>query len=385
MAGAAGESGAWRWPRAALAVKYAAMGAGKTASPARGFTYRESGVDLEAADRSVDLIGPLVRRTYGPRVLASHGGFAGAFRLDYDERLFAQNYRHPVLLGCTDGVGSKVLVAIEAERYDTVGIDLVAMNVNDMLCCGAEPLFFLDYVAVHKLIPEQVATIVGGVAAGCEEAGCALLGGETAEMPDLYAPGHFDLAGFAVGVVERDRQITPRLVKAGDVVIGLPSSGLHSNGYALARRVLLKEAGLALHEAHRALGESLADALLRPTRIYVRPVLEVLRGYRRRHAVTGMAHITGSGLPGNVPRALPPDCDVVLERGAWPVPPICALLQRYGVREDEMYRVFNMGIGFVMLVRPTSATAVLRTLRRAGVEGLVIGKVRRGRGRLEFR
>jgi phosphoribosylformylglycinamidine cyclo-ligase len=288
-------------------------------------TYRDAGVDLEAADALEDLIAPLVRRTYGPRVLPSHGAFAGLFRLDYDERLFARNYRDPVLVGCTDGVGSKLLVAIQAGRYDTIGIDLVAMSVNDLLCCGAEPLFFLDYVAVHKLQPEFVAQLVAGVATGCEQAGCALLGGETAEMPDLYRPRHFDLAGFAVGVVERQRMIARELVSPGDQLIGLPSSGLHSNGFALARKVLLKRAYLPLDEPVRALGEPLADTLLRPTRIYVRPVLRVLRHYRQQMMITGLAHITGGGLPANIPRMLPDGCEAVLRRGAWPVPPIFGL------------------------------------------------------------
>ncbi|MBN2447233.1 MAG: phosphoribosylformylglycinamidine cyclo-ligase, partial [Phycisphaerae bacterium] len=292
----------------------------------QGPTYRAAGVDLEAADRVVDLLAPLVRRTYGPRVLASHGGFAGAFRLDYDERLFARNYREPVLLAATDGVGSKVLVSIEAGKYDTIGIDLVAMSVNDLLTCGAEPLFFLDYVAVHKLQPEHVAEIVSGVATGCEQAGCALIGGETAEMPDLYRAGHFDLAGFAVGVVERRKIMSPTQVQPGDVVIGLASDGLHSNGYNLARRVLLGDGRLPLEESNRTLGEPLLDAMLRPTRIYVRPVLDVLHHYRRRRAITGMAHITGGGLVGNLPRILPENCRIVVERGSWPIPPIFALL-----------------------------------------------------------
>lgn len=347
-------------------------------------TYAAAGVSLAAADEMEDRIGPLVRRTYGPRVLPSHGGFAGLFRLDYNERLFAQNYRDPVLVACTDGVGSKLLVAIQAKRYDTVGIDLVAMSVNDLLCCGAEPLLFLDYIALHKLNPAFVAEIVSGVVAGCEQAGCALLGGETAEMPDLYRKRHFDLAGFAVGVVERARMMSPARVRPGDVLIGLASSGLHSNGYALARRLLLHSAGLKLSETVRSLGEPLVDALLRPTRIYVRPVLDVLRRYRRQMMITGLAHITGSGLPGNVPRLLPADCDAVIRRGAWPIPPIFGLLEHHGVAEDEMYRVFNMGIGFVLAVRPQSARIVQARLEHAGEQAFVIGRVRRGHGCVEI-
>ena len=354
-------------------------------NPTKGRTYREAGVDIDAADRFVDLIAPAVRSTYGPRVIDSHGAFAGLFRLDYDERLFAHNYRDPVLVACTDGVGSKLLVAIQARRVDTVGIDLVAMNVNDLLCCGAEPLLFLDYVAVNKVEPEVLAQVVRGIVAGCQQAGCAVLGGETAEMPDLYRPGHFDLAGFAVGVVERRRMLGPRHVRPGDEVIGIASSGLHSNGYALARRVLLDDAGLDPNSRVRGLDEPLVEALLRPTRIYVRPVLDVLRHYKRQRMVAAMAHITGSGLPGNIPRILPPNCDAVLRRGSWPVPPIFGLLEHHGVEEEEMYRVFNMGIGYVMIVRQQSAGVVIRVLERAGEQAFVIGRVRRGRGQVEIR
>jgi phosphoribosylformylglycinamidine cyclo-ligase len=347
-------------------------------------TYRAAGVDLDAADAVVERIGPMVRNTYGPRVLPSHGAFAGLFRLDYDERLFARNYRDPVLVACTDGVGSKLLLAIRSRRHDTIGIDLVAMNVNDLLCCGAEPLFFLDYVAVHKLDPNVVAEIVSGIAAGCEQAGCALLGGETAELGDLYRRRHFDLAGFAVGVVERKRMICREHVRSGDLLVGVHSSGLHSNGYALARKLLLEDAGLPPNEPVRALGEPLIDALLRPTRIYARAVLDVLGHYRQRLMITGMAHITGGGLPGNVPRMLPDDCDAVVRLGSWPVPRIFGLLEHRGVAEEEMYRVFNMGIGLVLAVRPKSAAVVVRRLERAGEQAGVIGRIRRGRGRMEL-
>ncbi len=348
-------------------------------------TYAAAGVDLEAADEAVDLIGPMVRKTYGPRVLPSHGGFAGAFRLDYDEKLFARNYREPVLMAATDGVGSKLLVAIQAKRYDTLGVDLVAMNVNDLLAAGAEPLFLLDYIAVNKIKPAQVAALVAGVASGCEEAGCALLGGETAELPDLYRKQHFDLAAFAVGVIERSRMVDKRQVKPGDQVIGLASNGLHSNGYALARKVLLRDAGLSLKAPQRALGgEPLVEALLRPTRIYVRPVLDVLAAYTRRRVVVGLAHITGGGLEGNLSRVLPDNCDAVLRRGSWSTPRIYGLLQRYDVAEEELYRVFNMGIGFTLVVRPRSAAAVVRRLEKAGMDATVIGKIKRGKGRVEF-
>lgn len=373
-----------RWSNEPISGKKARVARKRSKPETPRTTYASAGVSLDAADEFVGRIGPSVRRTYGPRVLPSHGGFAGLFRLDYDENLFKQNYRDPVLVACTDGVGSKLLVAIKSGRLATIGIDLVAMNVNDLLCCGAEPLFFLDYVAVHKLDPEKVAQIISGIVVGCEQAGCALLGGETAEMPALYRKRHFDLAGFAVGVVERPRMITADDVKAGDQLIGLPSSGLHSNGYALARTLLLQDAGYRLNETVRALDEPLVDTLLRPTRIYVRPVLDVLRQYRQRVMITGMAHITGGGLPGNVARLLPDDCDAIIRRGSWSVPPIFGLLERHGVAEEELYRVFNMGIGYVLAVRPKSAAAVVRRLERAGEQAEVIGRVKRGRGRVEI-
>lgn len=359
-------------------------GSGNGSRRRAALSYAQAGVDVQAADRAVERIRPLVRRTFGPRVIDDFGGFAGALRLDYDDRLFARNYREPVLISCTDGVGTKVLVAIAAQRYNTVGIDLVAMNVNDLLTSGGEPLVFLDYLAVHKVDEEQIAALIEGVAAGCEQAGCALLGGETAEMPDLYRAGDFDLAGFAVGVVERRRMISRSLVRPGDQLIGLASDGLHSNGYALARKALLERAGLPLDGFVHSLGEPLVEALLRPTRIYVRPVLDVLQRYSRT-AVSGMAHITGGGIPGNLPRLLPKNCDAVVQRGSWPVPAVFGLIEHHGVEEEEMYGVFNMGVGFVLAVRPRSAAVVMRALEKAGERACVIGQVRRGRGRLEFR
>lgn len=347
-------------------------------------TYGDAGVNIEAGDELVERIRPIVRRTFTPRVIDDFGGFAGAFRLDYDQRLFARNYKDPVLISCADGVGSKVLVAIESRRFETVGIDLVAMNVNDLVTTGAEPLFLLDYVAVHKLEPPHVAEIIAGIARGCEIAGCALLGGETAEMPDLYAPSHFDLAAFAVGVVERRKLARRKRVRPGDVIIGLASDGLHSNGYALARKVLLKDARLSLDERVHSLGETLAEALLRPTRIYVKPVLAALHAYAQKMPIHGMAHVTGGGIPGNLPRMLPDDCDIILHAGTWPIPPIFGLIEHQGVAEDEMYRVFNMGIGFALAVYPRSVSPVLRILERHGERAYVIGRVRRGHGKVEI-
>jgi len=348
----------------------------------RTVTYHDAGVSLEANTRWVDLLRSAMVRTYDPRVCSRHGAFAGCYRLDYDEGLFRRNYRRPMLVGCTDGVGTKVLLGIQTGRVRGLGIDLVAMSVNDLITCGAEPLFFLDYLAVHKLDPAGLVTIIEGIADGCREAGCALLGGETAEMPDMYARGHFDLAGFAVGVVEFGRQVDATRVRADDVLIGLPSSGPHSNGYSLIRRLI---EGESLEDPRPELGESLADALMRPTRIYVEPIRRVLRSYRVKRIVTGMAHITGGGLPENVGRILPPDCDAVIGTKRWTPPPVFKLLQQKGVPRAEMYRVFNMGIGFVLAVRPTYANGVRRILRRAGEQPVVIGRVAAGKGRVVLR
>ncbi len=350
----------------------------------RTISYKDSGVDIDANDAMVDLIKPIVRSTYGPRVMGGHGGFAGLFRLDYDEALFKRNYRDPVLVACTDGVGSKILLARESGHYDTVGIDLVAMSVNDMLTCGAEPLFFLDYVAVHKLEPARVAELVEGVGIGCREAGCALLGGETAELPDLYQPGDFDLAGFAVGAVERDRLIDGSEIQAGDVLIGLPSSGIHSNGYSLARRLVFQEAKLKYDSHVPQVGCAIGDELLKPTRIYVEPVISLLRRYRVKRVIRGMAHITGGGLPGNVPRILPEGLCCRIDSRSWPVPPIFKYLQSLGVQRAEMFRVFNMGIGYVLVVRPAFRDAIIGHFRRHRLDAITIGRVRKGSGGVEL-
>jgi phosphoribosylformylglycinamidine cyclo-ligase len=351
--------------------------ASNSASP---ITYRDAGVDIDAGEEMVDRIRPLVRRTFTPRVMDHYGGFAGLFRLDYNEQLFKQNYREPVLVGCTDGVGTKLKVAFAAEKLDTVGIDLVAMNVNDLICTGAEPLFFLDYVAVGKLEPARMAEIVKGVADGCVQAGCALLGGETAEMPDLYQAGEFDMAGFALGVVERRRLVDGRGTEPGDLAIALASDGLHSNGFGLARRVLLEQAGYKLADRPAELeGASIGEELLRPTRIYVRPVLKALGRYKVKRIVRAMAHITGGGLPGNLPRVLPEGLTVRIKRNSWRVPPIFKLIAAKGpVDSIEMMRVFNMGIGFVMIVAPSFARSIMNRLRRMGERCWVLGKVRKG-------
>ena len=349
---------------------------------AKYLTYSQSGVDIDANDVMVERIQSSMSSTFGPRVMDMPGGFAGLFRLDYDEKLFKKNYKNPVLVACTDGVGSKVQIAAKMKRYDTVGIDLVAMSVNDMLVQGAEPLFFLDYIALHKLIPEDVAEMVKGVAAGCKMADCALLGGETAEMPDTYAKGDFDMAGFAVGVVEKKRIITGQNVEKGDIVLGLASSGLHSNGYALARNVCFKSLQLKLTDCFDELGgRALGDVLLDPTKIYVKPVIKLLSQYKVKQIVHAMAHITGSGLIGNVPRVLPKDCDAVLNKKSWDKPPIFDFLQEKGpVEEDEMFRVFNMGIGFVLVVAADFADSVAEKLTRYGETVYKIGKITAGKG-----
>jgi phosphoribosylformylglycinamidine cyclo-ligase len=348
----------------------------------RQITYAQAGVDIEANARWVDSIRSAMVSTFGPRVCDRHGGFAGCFRLDYDEELLRKNYRRPLLVGCTDGVGTKVLLGIETGRLRGLGIDLVAMSVNDLITCGAEPLFFLDYLAVHKLGPSGLASIIEGIADGCRQAGCALLGGETAEMPDLYARGHFDLAGFAVGVVESHRQIDPGRVTPGDVLIGLTSSGPHSNGYSLIRKLIGRR---SLDKPVPELGASLADALMQPTRIYVPAVRRLLGNYRVKRVITAMAHVTGGGLPENVSRILPLDCDAVIETERWTAPPIFELLQSLGVARDEMYRVFNMGIGYVFAVRPAFVGGASRVLRRCKEKPIVIGRIKRGSGKVELR
>jgi phosphoribosylformylglycinamidine cyclo-ligase len=360
--------------------------------PARPLRYADAGVDIEAGDRVVDLIQRAVRRTHGPRVLGGFGGFAGMFRLDYNESLFKRNYREPVLVACTDGVGTKVKLAAELGIYNTVGIDCVAMNVNDLIVQGAEPLLFLDYLGLGKVIPERNAAMVEGIARGCEIAGCALLGGETAEMPDVYQPDDFDIAGFAVGVVELERAIDPTRVEKGDILIGIASSGVHSNGYSLVRRIVAG-ASLSLDRVYPACsgfpstitprGEppTLGDVLLEPTRIYAKTIVKLLRKYTVKKIVTGMAHITGSGLPGNVPRAFGNDLDAVIHLSSWDVPPIFEMLQREGgVERQEMFNVFNMGVGYVLIVRPSFADSILKHLKRAGEEAWLLGEIVKGSG-----
>lgn len=340
-------------------------------------TYKESGVDVSANTRWVAAIKAAMQSTHGAQVVdRRHGGFAGLFSLNGVSKGTSRT-KGPILVGCTDGVGTKVLLAIEMKRLDTIGIDLVAMNVNDLITCGAKPLFFLDYLATHKLDPKRLLDVIEGVAAGCREAGCALLGGETAEMPDLYEKGHIDLAGFAVGVVDAKDVVDGAHVKIGDVAIGLPSSGVHSNGYTLVRR-LVDDAGVSLNKSYPVLGEKLGAALLRPTRIYVRAVQELLGAFPKGGVVTAMAHITGGGLHENIARVIPEHCDAILDRSAWQPPPIFGFLQELGTTNAEMFKVFNMGIGFVFIVRRRRHEEVLRVLRGVGEQPLVIGEIQKG-------
>ncbi len=333
-----------------------------------GYTYRDAGVDIEAGNEAVERMKPLVKRTLRPEVIGGLGGFGGLFQLDL------KKYPEPVLVSGTDGVGTKLRLAFQLNRHDTIGIDAVAMCVNDVLVQGAEPLFFLDYLAVGKADPERIASIVKGVAAGCEQAGCALIGGETAEMPGFYPEDEYDIAGFTVGAVNRDRIIDGSKISSGDVLLGLPSSGFHSNGFSLVRKVF---SPYAMDTIFPELGEPLGEVLLRPTKIYVKIVLPLLDDGK----ILGMAHITGGGLTENIPRILPEGLGVRLKRGAWPIPPVFSLLQRLGeVEESEMYRTFNMGIGFVLIVSEKDADLVSQRLRAQGEDCFVIGQVVPGKG-----
>jgi len=334
-------------------------------------SYKKAGVDIGAGDRFVEMIGPLARKTFRPEVAGDIGSFGAFFRLD------TKKYKEPLLVSGTDGVGTKLKIAFLTGRHDTVGIDLVAMCVNDILTGGAEPLFFLDYLATGRLRPRKAAEVVKGIAAGCREAGCALIGGETAEMPGFYARDEYDLAGFAVGVVDRRKVISGSRIRHGDAVVGLASSGIHSNGYSLVRKVFFDTHRMSVRRFVPSLKTTLGEALLRPTRIYVK-AYNALKG---RVDVKGMAHITGGGIPGNLPRVLPPGLGAVVDRGAWEVPPVFRTLQEAGrVDRFEMDRVFNMGIGMVVVVHPDDAEDVAGAVRAADMEVWSVGNVESGQG-----
>ncbi|WP_411835018.1 phosphoribosylformylglycinamidine cyclo-ligase [Pseudoxanthomonas mexicana] len=327
-------------------------------------TYRDAGVDIDAGNAVVERIKPLVRRSFRPEVMGGLGGFGALFDL-------SGKYREPVLVSGTDGVGTKLKLAQQLGRHDTIGIDLVGMCVNDVLVQGAEPLFFLDYFATGKLDVETTVAVVGGIARGCELAGCALIGGETAEMPDMYAPGEYDLAGFTVGAVEKSQLLDGGKVRQGDVLIGIASSGPHSNGYSLIRRIYDRAGRPADAQVG---GVALADALMAPTTLYVKPVLALLKSHGE--AIHAMAHVTGGGLTENIIRVVPDGLGLDIDAGAWTLPPVFEWLQREGAVEDaEMWRTFNCGIGFVLIADPAQAGALEAALDAHGLAHWRIGQV----------
>ncbi len=325
-------------------------------------TYRDAGVDIDAGDALVERIKPAAKRTMRPEVLGGIGGFGALFEI-------SKKYREPVLVSGTDGVGTKLKLAFQLNRHDTVGQDLVAMSVNDILVQGAEPLFFLDYFACGKLDIGTAATVIEGIAKGCELSGCALIGGETAEMPDMYPAGEYDLAGFAVGAVEKSKIIDGKSIAPGDVVLGLASSGAHSNGYSLIRRIVERAQPDLTADFH---GRPFADALIAPTRIYVKSMLKLMESV----TVKGMAHITGGGITGNVPRVLPDNVTAMLDKSAWTLPPLFQWLQREGnVADEEMHRVFNCGIGMVVVVAASDANRATELLTAAGETVYALGRI----------
>ncbi len=329
-------------------------------------TYRDAGVDIDAGDEFVERIKPHVRATFRPEVMTDLGGFGGLFRFQ------ANRYQDPVLVSGTDGVGTKLKIAFLMDKHDTVGIDLVATCVNDIAVSGAEPLFFLDYFATGKLSIATAAAVVKGISDGCRQAGCALIGGETAEMPSFYGEGEYDLAGFAVGVVDRPKIIDGKQIVPGDVVIGLASSGVHSNGFSLVRKVLLERSQLTVETVVPELGGPLGATLLTPTRIYAKQVLSLMESC----PIKGIAHITGGGITDNLPRVFPARCGARIHRGSWPVLPIFeAIRTRGSVPLDEMYRVFNMGIGLILVVAPDHADRVMAKARELGEQAYHIGEM----------
>jgi phosphoribosylformylglycinamidine cyclo-ligase len=332
--------------------------------------YRQAGVDIDAADEAKGRIKALARGTFNPAVLSEIGSFGAMFRPDFS------HYEEPVLVASTDGVGTKIQVARAAGIHDTVGYDLVAHCVNDILVQGAVPLFFLDYIALGKMDPVRVEQIVAGFSRACAEFGCPLIGGETAEMPGTYVPDDYDLAGFIVGVVDRKKAL-PRDVREGDVLIGLPSAGLHTNGYSLARKALFEGLSLKVDTHVPELGMTVGEALLAPHQSYLSALAPLLE----RGKISGLVHITGGGFPGNIPRVLPPGLGAQIRRGSWAVPPLFRLIQKGGaVSDDEMFRTFNMGIGMVVVVRPEDLHEVEHSLERRGETSLVIGTVVGGSG-----
>lgn len=339
--------------------------------------YKNAGVDIDAGNKAVELMKAHIKSTFRPEVLGDLGGFGGLFKID------VAKYRQPVLVSGTDGVGTKLKLAFYMDKHDTVGIDCVAMCVNDILVLGAEPLFFLDYIALGKLIPEKVAAIVKGIAEGCRQAGCALIGGETAEMPDMYGENEYDLAGFVVGITDHDKIINGADIKAGNVVIGFTSSGLHSNGYSLARKVLLDKSGKKINNYVDDFGKTLGEEMLTPTIIY-KNTLSSLSDYK----INGMAHITGGGLVENLPRILPPGLEFRIDKSSWQVPPVFEMIKKVGkIDEAEMFRTFNMGIGFVLVVPEEDADGLIKAVNSNkvnGISAIAIGLIQDGTGGVIF-
>ena len=334
-------------------------------------TYKQSGVDIKAGYEVVSRVKRLAKSTRIPGVLGEIGLFGGCFELD----------KKRVLVSGTDGVGTKLKLAFQMNRHDTVGIDLVAMNADDVVCAGARPLFFLDYIGAHKIDPDLMEQILTGIAKGCKLAGCALIGGETAELTDLYAPGEYDLAGFACGVVEKKKLITGAGIKPGDKILGLASSGLHSNGFTLARRVFFKDAGLSVNDRIKGLDKPLGEELLTPTRIYTQSILSLIK----RVKVKGLAHITGGGLPENIGRILPKGTKAVIEKASFKKPIIFGLLQLYGkINPGEMYKTFNMGIGMAVVIAPRDLKQSLKILNDCGEKVYLIGEIARGGQQVEI-
>lgn len=343
-------------------------------------TYKDAGVDLDRYADAMARLPRLLSRTLSPRVRRLDGGFAGLFELDFPGGLFARNYEHPVMVSCTDGVGTKLKLAAMTGVHNTIGIDLVAMSVNDAVCCGAELLFFLDYVAMPGDDPPLLEEIVEGISQGCILSDCALLGGETAIMPNLYQPGDYDLAGFCVGVVEKKHLIDGRAIASDDLVIGVASSGLHSNGFSLVRKVVFEIAGLTVDDQVEELGRTVGQALLEPTRIYARPMRKVLNHYRVKNVIHGIAHNTGGGLQENLARIVPQGVHLSIDRESWTVPPIFGWIQRLGdIDDQEMARVFNMGLGLILVVSRYYADSLRSQLADCGLENWLIGRASAGR------
>lgn len=335
-------------------------------------TYKDAGVDIDAGEKAVELMKKSVRATYRPEVLGDLGAFSGLFALN------SGKYEEPVLVAGTDGVGTKLKLAFLADKHDTIGQDAVAMCVNDVLVQGAEPLFFLDYIAVDKLIPEKIAAIVGGVAGACKESGCALIGGETAEMAGFYAAGECDIAGFCVGVVDKKKLIDGSAVKPGDVLFGLPSSGVHSNGFSLVRKICFEIQGMTMDTVVPEFASTLGEELLKPTKLYPKVVLPLLEKIR----LHGLVHITGGGFYDNVVRVLPQDCTAVVDAASWEIPVVFRKLQEWGnVEWQEMYRTFNMGIGMVLVAAPEDAAVIRQTLTENGQTFYEIGGIEAGNGK----